>query len=104
ASYAKFVYFGTKPHIIKPKKAKALAAPLKKVKGWSGKVSTHDGTQYAIFGKAVNHPGTKANPYLQKAFREYVGGGEFEKAKEGLAKNVGSVVASEIKMIFKELK
>ncbi|MBR8466347.1 HK97 gp10 family phage protein [Campylobacter sp. faydin G-140] len=104
APYAKFVYFGTKPHIIKPKKTKALATPLKKIKGWSGKVSTHDSTQYAIFGKAVKHPGTKANPYLHKAFSEYIRGGGFEKAKEQLAKNVTSVVASEIKMIFKELK
>lgn len=48
--YAKFVHFGTKPYVIKVKKAKALANK-------SGKV----------FGKKVNHPGIKANPYLKKA-------------------------------------
>ena len=54
APYAKFVYFGTRPHVIKPKKMKALANKK------SGQ----------IFGKSVNHPGTKANPYIEKAFSE----------------------------------
>ena len=72
-SYAKFVYFGTRPHIIKPKKMKALANKK------SGQ----------IFGKSVNHPGTKANPYLEKAFSEYVSSTSFVKAKEQLAKDIG---------------
>lgn len=72
-SYAKFVYFGTRPHIIKPKKMKALANKK------SGQ----------IFGKSVNHPGTKANPYLEKAFSEYVASASFVKAKEQLAKDIG---------------
>ena len=58
--YTKFVYFGTRLHVIKPKKMKALANKK------SGQ----------IFGKSVNHPVTKANPY-------------FEKAKEQLAKDIG---------------
>ena len=73
APYAKFVYFGTRPHVIKPKKMKALANKK------SGQ----------IFGKRVNHPGTKANPYLEKAFSEYVSSASFEKAKEQLAKDIG---------------
>lgn len=71
--YAKFVYFGTKPHVIKPKKMKALANKK------SGQ----------IFGKSVNHPGTKANPYLEKAFSEYISSASFVKAKEQLAKDIG---------------
>lgn len=71
--YAKFVYFGTKPHVIKPKKMKALANKK------SGQ----------IFGKSVNHPGTKANPYIEKAFSEYVSSASFVKAKEQLAKDIG---------------
>uniref|UniRef100_UPI00138DE305 HK97 gp10 family phage protein n=4 Tax=Campylobacter fetus TaxID=196 RepID=UPI00138DE305 len=47
APYAKFVHFGTKPHIIKAKKVKGLA---NKKAG-------------LFFGKQVNHPGTKAQPY-----------------------------------------
>ena len=71
--YAKFVYFGTKPHVIKPKKMKALANKK------SGQ----------IFGKSVNHPGTKANPYIEKAFSEYISSASFVKAKEQLAKDIG---------------
>lgn len=72
-SYAKFVYFGTRPHVIKPKKMKALANKK------SGQ----------IFGKSVNHPGTKANPYIEKAFSEYISSASFVKAKEQLAKDIG---------------
>lgn len=71
--YAKFVYFGTKPHVIKPKKMKAGANKK------SGQ----------IFGKSVNHPGTKANPYLEKAFSKYISSASFVKAKEQLAKDIG---------------
>lgn len=50
--YAVFVHDGTKPHEIRPKNKKALKTP---------------------FGprKKVNHPGTKANPYLQNAVDNY---------------------------------
>lgn len=50
--YAIFVHDGTKPHEIRPKNKKALKTP---------------------FGprKKVNHPGTKANPYLQNAVENY---------------------------------
>ena len=75
APYAKFVYFGTRPHVIKPKKMKALANKK------SGQ----------IFGKSVNHPGTKANPY-------------FEKAKEQLASDVSEEVVKDIKIMFKDTK
>ena len=75
APYAKFVYFGTRLHVIKPKKMKALANKK------SGQ----------IFGKSVNHPGTKANPYL-------------EKAKEQLASNVSEEVVRDIKIMFKDTK
>lgn len=73
--YTKFVYFGTRLHVIKPKKMKALANKK------SGQ----------IFGKSVNHPGTKANPY-------------FEKAKEQLASDVSEEVVRDIKIMFKDTK
>ncbi|WP_298036082.1 HK97 gp10 family phage protein [uncultured Campylobacter sp.] len=83
-SYAKFVYFGTRPHVIKPKKMKALANKK------SGQ----------IFGKSVNHPGTKANPYLEKAFSEYVASASFVKAKEQLASDMSEEVVRDIKVLF----
>lgn len=49
ASYARFVEFGTAPHVIEPKNAKALYWP---------------GAQHPV--KRVNHPGSKANPYMER--------------------------------------
>lgn len=49
ASYAPYVEFGTAPHVIVPKTAKALY--------WTG--AAHP-------VKKVNHPGTKANPFMER--------------------------------------
>lgn len=49
SKYAPFVHFGTKPHIIRIKNKKALS-------NWK-----------TLFGKVVNHPWTKANPFLKRA-------------------------------------
>jgi len=49
ASYAPFVEFGTKPHIITAKNAKALYWP---------------GAAHPV--KSVNHPGTKPNPFMER--------------------------------------
>jgi|ERR1019366_9509660 hypothetical protein len=50
AAYAPFVEFGTAPHIIKPVNARVLANPK------TGE----------FFGTLVHHPGTKANPFLER--------------------------------------
>jgi len=50
ASYAPYVEFGTRPHIIKAVNAKVLANK-----------ATGD-----FFGPIVHHPGTKANPFLER--------------------------------------
>jgi hypothetical protein len=50
ASYAPYVEFGTAPHIIRPVKARALA---NKETG-------------QFFGTLVHHPGTRANPFLER--------------------------------------
>lgn len=54
APYAKYVEYGTAAHIIEPRSALALH--------WSGKGSD-------VFARRVNHPGTKANPFVQQAIR-----------------------------------
>ncbi len=51
ADYGVYVHEGTRPHIIRVRQRKVLA----------------DKRQGKIFGKVVQHPGTKANPFLQKA-------------------------------------
>jgi len=58
--YAVFVYYGTKPHVIEPKRKKALKTP------------------YGTF-KKVNHPGTKANPYLDDALEQVVRSGRLHR-------------------------
>jgi HK97 gp10 family phage protein len=51
AKYAPYVNFGTKPHVIEPKNGKVLAFKS------GGKL---------IFARKVNHPGTKANPFMER--------------------------------------
>lgn len=51
AKYSLFVEEGTRPHEIRPTKKKGLA----------------NVRQGKFFGKLVRHPGTKANPFLERA-------------------------------------
>jgi hypothetical protein len=71
ADYAKYVEFGTRPHVILPKRRKAL------------KIPTPEGY---IFRKRVSHPGSKPYPFFfanlqERARRVAV---EFMKALEGV--------------------
>jgi len=50
AAYAPFVEFGTAPHIIKPVNARVLA----------------NAKTGEFFGTLVHHPGTKANPFMER--------------------------------------
>lgn len=50
--YARFVHEGTRPHVIRPRNARALRFEI------SGRV---------IFAARVNHPGTRARPFLRDA-------------------------------------
>ncbi len=52
APHAVFVMFGTKPHLIKPKKKKSLR--------WAGGGAFH-------FAKVVHHPGSKPDNWLKRA-------------------------------------
>jgi hypothetical protein len=81
AKYAKYVHGGTRAHIIKPKKKKALYWGVRPV-------------------KRVNHPGIKANPYLINAWNIYKDGG-LKRANKALAENIGQEIVKEIKIIFK---
>lgn len=53
--YAPMVNDGTKPHIIRPKRAKALRFRV------GGKV---------VFARVVHHPGTRARPFLDRALAD----------------------------------
>lgn len=53
--YAGFVNDGTRPHQIRPKNASVLRFVV------GGRV---------VYAKVVNHPGTRARPFLDRALRE----------------------------------
>lgn len=55
APHAVFVHWGTRPHVIRPKRKKALRWPA------GGKF---------VFAGVVNHPGYKGDPWLTRAARE----------------------------------
>jgi HK97 gp10 family phage protein len=57
AAHATYVEYGTKPHIIEPKNKKALAFKV------NGKT---------VIVKRVQHPGTKAQPFVRPAFDAWV--------------------------------
>ena len=65
---------GTRAHIIRPRRAKALRFPAKGVGTTrGGRVRSGElrrlGNSAYIFAKAVRHPGTKAKPFLLPAAR-----------------------------------
>jgi len=70
AKYAAYVHEGTRPHTIRARKGGGLA---------------NDRTGQ-FFGKQVNHPGTKPNPFLLRAVQKIEDKirGEFAKAVENI--------------------
>lgn len=57
--YAEMVHDGTRPHVIRPRTKQALKFTI------GGQV---------VFAKVVNHPGTRARPFLDRALREETAG------------------------------
>jgi len=76
--YAGFVEFGTKPHKIKPKSP--------------GGVLAFQAGGSTVFARVVNHPGTKAQPFVQDSFDAWAKsvGPEIEQAQvETIRRNYG---------------
>jgi hypothetical protein len=69
AEYAAFVELGTRPHVIVPRTKKVLRWPATGSATLSGRVAS--GGQ-AIFARKVNHPGTKAQPFMVPGARKAV--------------------------------
>lgn len=60
-----FFEFGTRPHKIKIKNKKVLATLGEYTSSNAGKMSTDKkGNNWRVFGKEVNHPGTKPKPFF----------------------------------------
>jgi hypothetical protein len=76
ASYALYVHEGTKPHDIRPRKAKVLAFPAAGSGTLSGRVKKGG---RVIFAKRVRHPGTKANPFMLRGARKAIADTGFAK-------------------------
>lgn len=57
--YAQMVHDGTRPHIIRPRNARALRFVV------GGQV---------VYARVVHHPGTRARPFLDRALREVTAG------------------------------
>ncbi len=68
--YAATVELGSKPHIIRPKKAKVLAwGGTRRLSGTLSK-----GSSPTHFARLVHHPGTKPYPYLIPGAKKAIGG------------------------------
>lgn len=70
-----FLERGTRPHIIRPRNAKALRFPAKGVPTTlAGRVRSGSarklGNAAYVFARFVRHPGTKAQPFLIPAARK----------------------------------
>lgn len=63
AGAARWLEFGTRPHVIRPRRARSLSWPADAGgRRLSGRARTASGRR--IFARKVNHPGTKAQPFL----------------------------------------
>ena len=68
-NYSEAVEEGTRPHKIRIKTKRVLAgAYRKRPGGWNVSESSKK-AGYATYGKEVQHPGTKAQPFMEPAFK-----------------------------------
>lgn len=68
--YAATVELGSRPHIIRPRKAKVLAwGGVRRLSGTLAK-----GSRATHFARIVHHPGTKPYPYLLPGARKALAG------------------------------
>lgn len=74
AGYAAFVELGTRPHVIRPRRKKVLAWPAGNAR-LSGRARSGGAM---VFARKVNHPGTKAQPFLVPGARKALEGAGFK--------------------------
>lgn len=68
APYAAAVEFGSKPHVIVPKRARVLAWPASEgSRRLSGRARSGTSSGDMVFAGKVNHPGTKPRPFVVPA-------------------------------------
>lgn len=69
--YAEMVHDGTRPHIIRPKRAHTLRRSRRGVVKPALRFVVGGEVVYA---RVVHHPGTRAKPFLDRALREVTAG------------------------------
>lgn len=69
--YAEMVHDGTRPHIIRPKRAHTLR---RSSRGVVKPALRFEIGGRIVYAKVVHHPGTRARPFLDRALREVTGG------------------------------
>ncbi len=87
ANYARFVEFGTKPHEIRPRKARVLAWPAssagRRLTGTARKAMYRKGSAAALggwsFAMVVDHPGTRAHPFMVPGAKAAIAASPFAK-------------------------
>lgn len=75
AGYAAYVELGTRPHVIRPKRKRVLAWPANGSARLSGRVRSGGSL---VFARRVNHPGTRAKPYLVPGAKKALAGAGFK--------------------------
>jgi hypothetical protein len=76
AGYAAFVELGTRAHVIRPKSKRVLSWPANASgRRLSGRARSNPGPR--VFARKVNHPGTKAQPFLVPGARKALAGAGF---------------------------
>jgi len=76
AGYAAYVEFGTRAHVIRPRRKRILAWPANASgRRLSGRARTNAGPM--VFARKVRHPGTKAQPYLVPGAQKALAGAGF---------------------------
>lgn len=69
--YAEMVHDGTRPHVIRPKRAHTLRRSSRGVVKPALRFVVGGRVVYA---RVVHHPGTRARPFLDRALREVASG------------------------------
>lgn len=69
--YAEMVHDGTRPHIIRPKRAHTLR---RSARGVVKPALRFEINGRIVYARVVHHPGTRARPFLDRALREETAG------------------------------
>ena len=91
AKYSQVVEFGSRPHTIRAKKADVLAADTKNMRRVPTKYKVNK-SGYVVFGREVQHPGTKPQPFFEPAIEK-----ADKTASKDVKKHVDAVIVKSVR-------